>query len=67
MWHLPRTSRPGSKPSIFHIFSSLLVRCLMLTELRMLQSLIKSEILVVGLEGEDLICADFLGAIAEIF
>ena len=31
----------------------------------MLQSLIKSKILVVGVEGEDLTCVDFLGAIWE--
>ena len=39
----------------------------MLTEFAMFQSLIRSKILVVGLEGEDLIWADLLGAIVEIF
>ena len=63
---MPRTSRPGSKPSDFHIFSSLSVICLMLTEFEILQSLIRSEILVDGLDGEDLVWADFLGAIVEI-
>ena len=33
----------------------------------MLQSLIRSEIFVVGVEGEDLTCVDFLGAIWEKF
>ena len=67
MGRLPRTSRPGSKLSDFHMFSSLSVIYLMLTKLGMLQSLIRSKILIVGLDGEDLVWPDFLGAIVDIF